>query len=208
MASRLAQKAGLKLPNFDQTLTRSKSDVMPSKSKRIVDIGRSFEKEELSDTHHSYAFECEVNYWPAGLSLPESGKLHLGEFMLVFRGITGTEVKFEYDTVYVERASRVGGLIHDAIKLSLKDAASKNDTNQEYLFTTILKDRELVFNKIQDAISQAEARPKQQKQHVSTKRENGPPFKMPADEVMGKMSIIGKEKLRGVSMQVRHYTKM
>ena len=195
MASRLAQKAGFRHANSDQgvtdaktILTRSKSD-MPTTSKRMVDIGRSYERhtDELSATDHTNSqFECTANYWPAGLSLPESGKLRLDDSSLLFQG-THTELTLNYQQIAIEKASRMGGLIHDAFKIITAD-------KEEYLFTTILKDRKLVFDTIHYAISEAKIHP------VVKKKEKS--FQLPPDEIMSKMNIIGKERLKGVSIQV------
>lgn len=119
----------------------------------------------------------------------------------MFRGITGTELEFDYHEIEIEKASRMGGLVHDAFKITLmKSGDNENDNPHSYLFTTILKDRKLVFDKIQDAIVEAKTHPVKK---VFKKKE--PPFQLPPDEIMEKMSVIGKERLKGVSMQVRSH---
>lgn len=202
LAARLAQKAGLKHAGSDQSaqskdtkgtkMTRSNSD-MPVSTNRCHERST----DGFSDTEHANItiLETSANYWPANVLLPESGKLRVDEFSIIFKGVTGTTLTFNYTDIKIDKASRLGGMIHDAIKVTInKDG---NIKQEEYLFTTILKDRTFVFDKIQDAMAEA---------HVKRKtvgKAKEPPFQMPPDEILERMSIIGKEKLKGVSMQVR-----
>ena len=207
LAARLVQKAGLKHASSDQSaqskdtkgtkFTRSKSDT-PAPSNGFTANGRNRQRnsDELSDTEciNTAILESSANYWPADALLPESGKLRLDDFSVIFKGTSGTTLTFNYADITIDKASRLGGMIHDAIKITIK-----NDSNaqEEYLFTTILKDRTFIYEKIQDAIADALV-----KRKIGEKVKE-PPFQMPPDEILGKMRIIGEEKLKGVSMQVR-----
>lgn len=180
MAARLAHRAGLKHESSDQStslshdakLTRSKSD-----------------DNELAATENTHSpFEFSANYWPEGIALPESGKLHLDESSLLFEGTT-TELTFYYEDIAIDKTSKMG-----AFKITVANHNEGGHT--EYLFTTILKDRKLVFDTICDAIEKAKMQPV-----IKKKREK--PFEMPLDEIISKMNFIGKERLKGVSMQVR-----
>jgi hypothetical protein len=198
MAARLAQRAGLKHASSDQStassheakLTRSISDI-PTKSKRIVDIGRSYERntDELAITEETdSSFECSANYWKEGASLPESGKLLLLDSSMLFKG-THSELTFYYEDIAIDKTSKMG-----AFKITAVNHTAGGHT--EYLFTTILKDRKLVFDTIRDAIHEAKTQPV-----IKKKKEK--PFEMPLDEILSRMNSIGKERLKGVSMQVR-----
>lgn len=157
--------------------------------------------DELSTTEHTTSqLEFSVNYWGQRELLPKPGTLRLDGECLVFNS-NETEIVFSYQEITIERASRVGGRVHDAFKIISRKLDGGKDVNVEYMFTTILKDRKLVFDKLQHAIRGAEALPKK-KAVAKKKKKREPPFEMPPDDTLEQMTIIGKEKLRGVTMQV------
>lgn len=165
-------------------------------TKAAAGIGSSHD--ELSTTEHTTnQLEFSVNCWGQRELLPKPGTLRLDDDCLVFNS-NETEIIFSYQEISIERASRMGGRVHDAFKITSRKLGDDKDV--EYLFTTILKDRKLVFDKLQHAIREAEAHPK--KKVVVKQKKKEPPFEMPPDDTLEQMIIIGKEKLRGVTMQV------
>ncbi|KAL3805354.1 hypothetical protein HJC23_009061 [Cyclotella cryptica] len=154
-------------------------------------------------------FECPVSYWRSGYKLPEGGKIHLDGSQFAFRGITGTKLCFRWETLQIEKASRMGGLVNDAFRIIAVDPAKttkespnemgKAENKETYLFSTILKDRKLVYKKIEQAIAKAKKSPL--KEPVETPEKKAPRFQLPPDSIIQKMTVIGKKKLKGVSLQ-------
>lgn len=155
-------------------------------------------------------YECSVNYWRNGLKLPEGGKIHLDRSHFAFRGITGTKVSFRWKQLKIEKAARMGGLVNNAFRIIVLDAEKATSESQEdrdngehketYLFSTILKDRTLVYNKIEQAIVEAN---KSRTELPPENTKKAPPFQIPPDLTLQKMTVIGKKRLKGVSLQVR-----
>ena len=169
--------------------SRSKSEPLPDDAE-VVDESSSLGKD----------FKCAAVYWKEtkGISLPENGKLRLldDNTRLSFRGIFGTKIDCNLKQISVSRAARMGGMVRDAFRVvhydfekSEQDGVGVYDGS--YLFTTVIKDHNVVMERIQSAIDEAHA----EKQPTVVFR------RMPADDVLQKMTIIGKQKIKGVSMQ-------
>ena len=169
--------------------SRSKSEPLPDDAE-VVDESSSLGED----------FKCAAVYWKEtkGISLPENGKLRLldDNTRLSFRGIFGTKIDCNLKQISVSRAARMGGMVRDAFRVvhydfekSEQDGVGVYDGS--YLFTTVIKDHNVVMERIQSAINEAHA----EKQPTVVFR------RMPADDVLQKMTIIGKQKIKGVSMQ-------
>ncbi len=77
------------------------------------------------------------------------------------------------------------------------DIDDNNNNNMSYLFTIVVKDHTVVMERIQSAIDEVTKR-----NGTDDGKKQQPLFRrMPPDDVLQKMNIIGNQKIRGVSMQ-------
>lgn len=140
-------------------------------------------------------------YWRHGFSLPENGRIKLSNDELSFKGILGTKLSFDLKDVDIEKASRLGGLIHDAFIISVENS---KEEGKEFTFSTGLKDTKKVIDKIQSAIANAKQDESHEKSRVwgpdDLKKDNQ--FRVPApDPTLEKMKIIAERRLKGVDLQ-------
>ncbi|KAL9185045.1 hypothetical protein ACHAXT_002822 [Thalassiosira profunda] len=160
---------------------RSGSD--PGSSAATDDGGVTF--------HKSDEYKFGAVYWRHGF--PENGRMVLRGRTLAFKGIVGKRLSFELDAVDIASASRMGGLVHDAFVIAPK--GGNGDEGEKYLFSTVLKHRKKVLEKIQTANEEGGA-----PEGKATKQKKAK-FRMPPDETLRKMDTIAQRKLRGVSLQ-------
>lgn len=141
--------------------------------------------------HKSYAFAAV--YW-RHRALPENGQFRVSKTTIEFEGIVGTRIMLPLDTpgLKVEKASRMGGLVKDAFQV----VVNSQEGETTYLFTTVLKKRGEVVDKIQAALGAAK------EGHVSKDgtKQKSPLFRMPAEPILQQMTIIGKQKIKGISI--------
>lgn len=141
--------------------------------------------------HKSYAFAAV--YW-RHRALPENGQFRVSKTTIEFEGIVGTRIMLPLDTpgLKVEKASRMGGLVKDAFQV----VVNSQEGETTYLFTTVLKKRGEVVDKIQAALGAAK------EGHVSKDgtKQKAPLFRMPAEPKLQQMTIIGKQKIKGISI--------
>ena len=104
----------------------------------------------------------------------------------------------------------MGGLVQDAFAITKVVGGSNKDNNgdsdnnnNKFLFSTVLKDRKKVIDKVQLAIANAKLQREEDEFDAISgpKKKKEKKFRMPADKTLGKMSIIGQKKLKGVSLQ-------
>ena len=198
------------------SLVHSKSDTSAGSTGSKTDLNDSTPDDTTDDLaastsagivfHEEKNFECSVNYWRVGLKLPESGKIHLASHQFAFKGIAGTKLAFEWGSLEIEKVSRMG-LMNNAFRILVHQIDATTPQPQDvhaYLFTTILKDRKLVYEKIQQAISDANNRTKHAVQQAknNTQKVRQQPFQIPPDLVIQKMTRIGCKRLKNVSLQV------
>jgi len=176
--------------------------------------------------HNEKAFKFSALYWRHGLGIPENGKVRLGKTDFTFKGLLGT-LSFDLCSMEVEKASRMGGLVNDAFRVrgtllegSGHNAGLLNQKEREkgekegYLFTAVLKDRKEVLEKIREAIVSAKklkdttAVGGRERDNVEgtntnkTKETKKPLFqKSPPDPTLQKMTMIGKQIIKNVSLQ-------
>lgn len=153
---------------------------------------------------HKSEFKFACVYWRHGFSLPENGRMSLCSGALYFNGIVGTKLSFDLNDVSLTKTSRMGGLVHDAFILTISSAASAVDDESKFLFSTVLKDRKHVIDKVEAAIGEAIGEAKLAKEEdgvdASSKKKKKK-FHMPPDPTLQKMKIIAERKLKGVSLQ-------
>lgn len=141
--------------------------------------------------HKSYAFAAV--YW-RHRALPENGQFRISKTTIEFEGIVGTRIMLPLDTpgLKVEKASRMGGLVKDAFQV----VVNSQEGETTYLFTTVLKKRGEVVDKIQAVLGAAK------EGHVSKDgtKQKAPLFRMPAEPKLQQMTIIGKQKIKGISI--------
>lgn len=141
--------------------------------------------------HKSYAFAAV--YW-RHRALPENGQFRISKTTIEFEGIVGTRIMLPLDTpgLKVEKASRMGGLVKDAFQV----VVNSQEGETTYLFTTVLKKRGEVVDKIQAALGAVK------EGHVSKDgtKQKAPLFRMPAEPKLQQMTIIGKQKIKGISI--------
>ncbi|KAL7461878.1 hypothetical protein ACHAXS_002285 [Conticribra weissflogii] len=177
--------------------------------------------------HNEKAYKFSALYWRHGLGIPENGKIRLGKTDFTFKGLLGT-LSFDLRSMEVEKASRMGGLVNDAFRVRgrLLEASGSNAgllTQKErekgekdgYLFTAVLKDRKEVLEKIREAVASAKklkdataagggggcntVEGTNAKKKTEKKK---PPFqKPPPDPTLQKMTIIGTQVIKNVSLQ-------
>ena len=213
-------------PNVDSLMTsstakntlhkRSNSDsVVPRDANKLLadKIGIVFHGDRRKDTNNNtadYKFKCACVYWRHGFSLPENGRLYLTSDTLSFKGIVGTKLSFHLNEINLTITSRMGGLVQDAFAITKVVGGSNKDNNgdsdnnnNKFLFSTVLKDRKKVIDKVQLAIANAKLQREEDEFDAISgpKKKKEKKFRMPADKTLGKMSIIGQKKLKGVSLQ-------
>eukprot|EP00984_Skeletonema_dohrnii_P000865 scaffold259_cov126-Skeletonema_dohrnii-CCMP3373.AAC.1 len=186
-------------PSKTAVVSRAKSDPLPDSSSELDEAGNN----------ENSCFKCAAVYWKeGGINLPENGRMKLkNNTHLSFRGIFGTKLDCDLKKlISVETESRMNGMIRDAFRVVVRSDASKEDgvdddgNNISYLFTTVIKDPMVVVKRIQSAIDET---------HVVGKKngavegiDDQPQLRrLPPDDVLQKMTIMGKRKIKGVSMQ-------
>jgi hypothetical protein len=207
----MATELNAALDKTTATLARAKSDSSTAISQQDEAATPTAGMANATGVVFHQEFECSVNYWRNGLKLPEGGKIHLDRSHFAFRGITGTKLSFRWEQLKIEKAARMGGLVNNAFRIIVLDAKKatgeslderdQGEHTETYLFSTILKDRTLAYNKIEQAIAEAN---KSRTEITPETTNKAPPFQIPPDLTMQKMTVIGKKKLKGVSLQVRH----
>jgi len=169
--------------------------------------------------HNEKTFKFSALYWRHGLGIPENGKVRLGKTDFTFKGLLGT-LSFDLCSMEVEKASRMGGLVNDAFRVrgTLLEGSGHNagllNQKEGYLFTAVLKDRKEVLEKIREAIVSAKklkdttAVGGRERDNVEgtntnkTKETKKPLFqKSPPDPTLQKMTMIGKQIIKNVSLQ-------
>mmetsp|Transcript_9449 Transcript_9449/g.14607 ORF Transcript_9449/g.14607 Transcript_9449/m.14607 type:complete len:482 (-) Transcript_9449:165-1610(-) len=184
-------------PTKTAVVSRAKSDPLPDTHSSL----KAGENENSS-------FKWAAVYWKeGGINLPENGRMKLkNNTHLSFRGIFGTKLDCDLKQTSVETESRMNGMIRDAFRVVVRSDVSKEDgvdddgNNISYLFTTVIKDPTVVVERIQSAIDEA---------HVVSKKNGADDGindqqqlrRLPPDDVLQKMTIMGKRKIKGVSMQ-------
>ena len=122
----------------------------------------------------------------------------------------GTKLSFHLNEINLTITSRMGGLVQDAFAITKVVGGSNKDNNgdsdnnnNKFLFSTVLKDRKKVIDKVQLAIANAKLQREEDEFDAISgpKKKKEKKFRMPADKTLGKMSIIGQKKLKGVSLQ-------
>ena len=178
--------------------------------------GIIFHKEKDND------FKFTALYWRHGIVVPENGRFRLhNDKELSFKGLIGTKLSFDVERMEIENASRMGGLVNDSFRIratqtevdpsteTLSSSCGKMEKDIEkgesYLFTPVLKDRKEVIDKIQAAIANAKLHKEELAFDAAggekTAKVKKPLFRMPPDPILQKMTSIGKQKMRGVSLQ-------
>ena len=175
--------------------------------------------------HNDKGFKITVVYWRHGFGLPENGSIRIQDTTFTFKGIIGTRLTIPLeDIVRVEKASRMGGLVQDAIRIRVKpknvssttlthdkEVEGQNEKEEKHLFTTVLMHRKEVIEKIQLAIASVTLSKKVEEFDDNTAKDSSggeqgaknrvPLFRMPPDPILQKMTKIAKQKLQGVSLQ-------
>mmetsp|Transcript_36029 Transcript_36029/g.58737 ORF Transcript_36029/g.58737 Transcript_36029/m.58737 type:complete len:320 (-) Transcript_36029:1517-2476(-) len=161
--------------------------------------------------HISNDYKFGAVYWRHGFSLPESGRMLLSGQTLSFKGMRGTRLSFDLGNVDIGKASRMGGLVHDVFVVSTVKSKNSNASAAEaevggkFLFSTVLKDRKKVLDKIQSAMANVKLC-KEEEEFETNSRRGGArdakkkKFRMPPDPTLQKMKMIAERKLKGVSL--------
>lgn len=158
---------------------------------------------------HESIYKIQVVYWRQELfSLPENGQLSLEDGKTAaFKGIAGTKLAFDLNSIDVVKSSRMGGLMHDAFTITPKETAGTVVKGKPYVFTCFLEEnRSTAVKKIRSAIADARLVEEEKKfdgSRVKTKEmeQEQSPFVMEADPRLQQMQIIATKKIRGVSLQ-------
>lgn len=156
---------------------------------------------------HESIYKIQVVYWRQELfSLPENGQLSLEDGKTAaFKGIAGTKLVFDLNSIDVVKSSRMGGLMHDAFTITPKETADTVVKGKPYVFTCFLEEnRSTAVKKIRSAIADARLVEEEKKfdgSRVKTKEMEQTPFVMEADPRLQQMQIIATKKIRGVSLQ-------
>lgn len=178
-------------------------------------------------SHVRSAYKIGAVYWRRGL--PENGKLTIADDSLSFKGILGKHISLDLASIHVEKASSLGGLVHDSFIVSV--AKPKNsgtgakggaaEEGKEYRFSTGMRDMHKVVDRIRSAIASARlAREKEEGGEGSDappsgtrggadgdffegeEREGGEAFEPPPpDPVLPRMELIAERRLRGVRLR-------
>jgi len=194
-------------PKNDSLMTSSTAD--PNRSSDPVP-GEDEQTQGVRDSDkgivfHRSSWKCGVVYWRHGFSLPENGRMKIKGDALTFKGIV-TSKAFQLNDIDVEKTSRMGGFVHDAFIISVRSTEGKGqDGNGEYFFSTVMKDRKKVLDKIQTAIANVKLGKEEENFDAISgrggKRGAKTKFRMPPDPTLQKMDTIAKKKLKGVSLQ-------
>lgn len=192
--------------NKPAIVSRAKSEPTPPPFPRSSELDESRED--------NGRFKCAAVYWKEnikGISFPENGRMKLDNTHLLFSGIFGTKIECDLKNIIsVERAARMGGMVRDAFRVLMRSSdlsgerngvqhVDDDSNNMSYLFTIVVKDHTVVMDRIQSAIDEASKRNGKDDGEMS---EQQTLFRrLPPDDVLQKMTIIGKQKIRGVSMQ-------
>ena len=194
-------------PTNDSLVTSSTAD--PNRSSDPVP-GEDEQTQGVRDSDkgivfHRSSWKCGVVYWRHGFSLPENGRMKIKGDALTFKGIV-TSKAFQLNDIDVEKTSRMGGFVHDAFIISVRSTEGKGqDGNGKYFFSTVMKDRKKVLDKIQTAIANVKLGKEEENFDAISgrggKRGAKTKFRMPPDPTLQKMDSIAKKKLKGVSLQ-------
>jgi hypothetical protein len=159
------------------------------------------EDSDGADFHKGVDYKFASVYWRHGFSLPENGRIFLGSRTISFKGIIGTRLSFRLIDVAIEKASRMGGLVNDAFVITTVADGGR------FQFSSVLKDRKDVIDKIELAIGNARKLEEEAEGvdtdllapgRVRTK------FRMPPDQTLQKMEVIAERKIKGVSLHDYH----
>lgn len=189
---------------------RSGSDPGSSNDPAVADGGELDDDDESSENgvvlHKSKDYRFGAVYWRHGFSLPENGRIKISGQTLSFKGIIGTKLYFDLGKIDVVKAPRMGGLVHDAFTVTSMDNSNASDAGGKFLFSTVLRDRKKVLDKIQEAMANVKLRKEEEEFDAISGRGGArdakkKKFRMPPDATLQKMNIIGEKKLKGVSVK-------
>jgi len=191
------------------TTKRSSSDPGAHGQTEIDDDDESADNGIVLHTKSDYKFGAV--YWRHGFSLPENGRMKIKGNNIIFKGIIGTKLSFSLEDIDIGKVSRMGGLVHDAFVVHVVKSSNVGDVDtaegEKFLFSTVLKDRTKVVNKIQQAQANVKLTREEKQFDDNATRGGGPrakkksKFRLPPDPTMQKMKIIADRKLKGVSLQ-------
>ena len=203
------KKDSLMTSSTTHTTQRSSSD--PGTGDRgEIDDDESGDNGIVFHTSNDYKFGAV--YWRHGFSLPESGRMLLSGHTFSFKGMRGTRLSFDLGNVDIGKASRMGGLVHDVFFVSIVKSKNSNASAAEaeegakFLFSTVLKDRKKVLDKIQSAMANVKLCKEEEEFDANSRRggardANKKKFRMPPDPTLQKMKTIAERKLKGVNLQ-------
>ena len=175
--------------NKNTTPHRSYSDPVPDADDGVV----------FHDGNSADCYKCACVYWRHG-SLPENGRMYINGESVSFKGILSTKLSFTLDDDFdLQTKSRMGGLVKDAFTISVGGG-------EKFLFSTVLKDRKTLVDKITFAMANVKLRKEEEQFDAisgrgDSKKKRKKKFRMANDTTLSKMNIIAERKLKGVSLQ-------
>ena len=194
-------------PNTDTLMTSSTATTTHRSNSDPVPGGEIHEEGDADDGvvfhngNSADCYKCACVYWRHG-SLPENGRMYINEETVSFKGILSTKLSFNLDDDFdLQTKSRMGGLVKDAFTISVNGG-------EKFLFSTVLKDRKTLVDKITSAIANVKLRKEEEQFDAISgrgdpkkKRKKEKKFRMADDTTLSKMNIIAERKLKGVSLQ-------